>query len=132
MIYQIINSYFKHHIIIKYFYKRIKRLVVNNLSSISKTISYYLIDPLKEEKSAEINGDMSKSYLEKLPNKLLLILKMQINNLDKDVKRRNFYSEEIMKIMSEIGLKIPNYDRITICGRYNKFLIKGDFLKKKT
>ena len=120
MIYQIINSYFKHHIIIRYFYKRIKRLVVNNLSSISKKISHYLIDPLKEEKSAEINGDMSKSYLEKLPNKLLLILKMQINNLDKDVKRRNFYSEEIMKIMSEIGLKIPNYDRKIIYPSWNR------------
>ena len=120
MIYQIINSYFKHHIIIKYFYKRIKRLVVNNLSSISKKISYYLIDPLKEEKSAEINGDMSKSYLEILPNKLLLILKMQINNLDKDVERRNFYSEEIIQIMSEIGLKIPDYDRKIIYPSWNR------------
>ena len=83
-------------------------------------ISYYLIDPLKEEKIAEINGDMSKSYLEKLPNKLLLILKMQIYNLDKDVKRRNFYSEEIMKIMSEIGLKIPNYDRKIIYPSWNR------------
>ena len=120
MIYQIINSYFKHHIIIKYFYKRIKRLVVNNLSSISKKISYYLIDPLKEEKSAERNGDMSKSYLEILPNKLLLILKMQINNLDKDVERRNFYSEEIIQIMSEIGLKIPDYDRKIIYPSWNR------------
>ena len=65
MIYQIINSYFKHHIIIKYFYKRIKRLVVNNFSSMSKKIDYYLIDPLEEENCIEINGDMSKSYLEK-------------------------------------------------------------------
>jgi len=120
MIYQIINSYFKHHIIIKYFYKRIKRLVVNNFSSMSKKIDYYLIDPLEEENCIEINGDMSKSYLEKLPNKLLLILKIQINNLDKDVEHRHLYSEEIIKIMSKIGLKNPDYDRKIIYPSWNR------------